>query len=524
MERVCSSIFNDVLGPVMNGPSSSHSAGCARIGIMTRCLYGKDITQADVVFEELGSYPSTYVGQGSNFGFTGGLIGIPAEDPRLKDAVSIAKEQGRKIAFKKASLGFKHPNQARIDVFAADGHKEFSVMTYSIGGGMFQITELDEFQVVIDGSNRQVFICCETSEGITLAEVALERIGAAWSTQRVKNRTLYTVPLTRTQNCDSILALRGQPGISSVRIAEVIMPVARKAVKDVPFNATETMTYAAGNGKSLWELAVEYECGIGYVTPEQVQNLAQHTLDVMRAAVIPPEESVKKMEFLPCRCREMETQYQKIHFPDVGVLGRVMLAAVGVMENSCTHRIVAAAPTAGSSGVVPAAVVTLGDQMGLPDEEIRKGLLAAGLVGAFIANQATFGGEVGACQAENGSASAMAAAGVVQLLNGTVEQSFQAASLAMQNMLGLICDPVAGLTEIPCIGRNVSSATNAIMSAYMVLCGFNPVIPLDETIITMGRVGEQLPEELRCTCRGGLCVSPTGCKITQEVEATRPKL
>lgn len=397
-------------------------------------------------------------------------------------------------------------------------------MTYSIGGGMFQITELDEFQVVIDGSSRQAFICCETSEGIALAEAALERIGAARSTQRVKNRTLYTVPLTRTQNCDSILALRGQPGISFVRIAEVIMPVARKAVKDVPFNATETMTYAAGSGKSLWELAVEYECGIGYVTPEQVQNLAQHTLDVMRAAVIPPEESVKKMEFLPCRCREMETQYQKIHFPDVGVLGRVMLAAVGVMENSCTHRIVAAAPTAGSSGVVPAAVVTLGDQMGLPDEEIRKGLLAAGLVGAFIANQATFGGEVGACQAENGSASAMAAAGVVQLLNGTVEQSFQAASLAMQNMLGLICDPVAGLTEIPCIGRNVSSATNAIMSAYMVLCGFNPVIPLDETIITMGRVGEQLPEELRCTCRGGLCVSPTGCKITQEVEATRPKL
>ena len=169
MERVYSSIFNDVLGPVMNGPSSSHSAGCARIGFMTRCLYGKDITQADVVFEELGSYPSTYVGQGSNFGFTGGLVGIPAEDPRLKDAVSVAKEQGRKIVFKKAPLGFKHPNQARIDVFAADGHKEFSVMTYSIGGGMFQITELDEFQVAIDGSSRQVFICCETSYGIPKA-------------------------------------------------------------------------------------------------------------------------------------------------------------------------------------------------------------------------------------------------------------------------------------------------------------------------------------------------------------------
>ena len=162
--------------------------------------------------------------------------------------------------------------------------------------------------------------------------------------------------------------------------------------------------------------------------------------------------------------------------------------------------------------------------MGLSDGEICKGLLAAGLVGAFIANQATFGGEVGACQAENGSASAMAAAGIVQLMHGTAEQGFNAASLAMQNMLGLICDPVAGLTEIPCIGRNVSAAANAIMSAYMVLCGFDPVIPLDETIVTMGKVGEQLPDELKCTCRGGLCASPTGCRLGEMAEANRPKL
>lgn len=523
MERRYSSIFNDVLGPVMNGPSSSHSAGCARIGLMTRCLYGGEIKQTDVVFEERGSYPSTYIGQGSNFGFTGGLMGITPDNPKLKDAVEIARTQGVEVHFKKAPLGNKHPNQARIDVFGPEGTTALSVMTYSIGGGMFQITEMDGFEVMIDGNCRQGFVCCETPEAQPATEAALTHMAVHWKMQRRDDKTLYTVPLDLKQSCEALIALRKQPGIAFVRIAEAILPVPRKAAEHVPFNAAETLAMAEKTGKGLWELAEAYECGVGFVTLEDVQTLAQRTLEVMRAATIPPKD-VEKMEILSCRCRDMKKRYGTQALPDIGVLGAVMMAAVGVMENSCTHRIVAAAPTAGASGVVPAAVVTLGDQMGLPDEEIRKALLAAGLTGAFIGNQATFGGEVGACQAENGSASAMAAAGVVQLLHGTVEQGFQAASLALQNMLGLICDPVAGLTEIPCIGRNVSAAANAVMSACMVMCGFDPVIPLDETIAAMGQVGAQLPEELRCTCRGGLCVSPTGCRIGQQVDAARPKL
>ena len=138
-----------------------------------------------------------------------------------------------------------------------------------------------------------------------------------------------------------------------------------------------------------------------------------------------------------------------------------------------------------------------------------KGLLASGLAGAFIANQASFGAEVAACQAENGSASAMAAAGIVQLLGGNVEQGFKAASLALQNMLGLVCDPVGGLTEIPCISRNIIAMSNAVQSANMVMLGFDPVIPLDETILSMYEVGQMLPAELRCTCKGGLCNTET---------------
>lgn len=119
---------------------------------------------------------------------------------------------------------------------------------------------------------------------------------------------------------------------------------------------------------------------------------------------------------------------------------------------------------------------------------------------------------------ENAPASAMAAAGVVQLLGGNVKQGFMAASLALQNMLGLVCDPVGGLTEIPCISRNINAMSNAVHSANMVMMGFDPVIPLDETILSMYEVGQMLPSELRCTCKGGLCNTKTAKCIVKNLK------
>lgn len=156
------------------------------------------------------------------------------------------------------------------------------------------------------------------------------------------------------------------------------------------------------------------------------------------------------------------------------------------------------------------------------DREIRR----ADDCGRCDGNRSTYVGSDETCGNEStGSgydeeirvlASAMAAAAVVEMLGGTVEQGFRAASLALQNMLGLICDPVGGLTEIPCISRNVAAVSNAITSANMVLLGFDPMIPLDETIQSMYEVGQMLPEELRCTCNGGLCTTPTGMCLGQK--------
>jgi L-serine dehydratase len=163
----------------------------------------------------------------------------------------------------------------------------------------------------------------------------------------------------------------------------------------------------------------------------------------------------------------------------------------------------------------------MAEKMGLGEEHMAKALLASGLIGVFIATRWTFAAEVGGCQAEGGSAACMAAAALVTLADGTLAQSVAAASMALQSMIGLICDPVASRVEVPCLGKNVMAASNALSCANMALAGYDPVIPLDEVIETARRVGDQLPRELRCTALGGLSITPTSKAIEQKLAARR---
>ncbi len=515
------SIFNDILGPIMAGPSSSHSAGCARIGRQVRLLWGKDIKKAVVVYDSHGSYPSTCVGQGSNFGFTGGLLGLGNDDPRMKDSEAMARAMGADITFRVEPLSARHPNEARIDVYDEDGRIGLSALTLSTGGGMFEIVELDGFPVYINGSREMILAICASSEAAVAAREKLTT--CAKNIETVKNEKGIVLLCASGLSCTMEEAegqLVGLHGIGTIRKAPVVLPVPMKSGAMAPFEtASEMIAYAAQSGKALWELAIDYECALGDITPDGVVALGQRTLEVMRAAAQAPDPANTPMYgFLPYQSRTMMEKVKDIPTVDCGWLNKAMFYALSVMENSCAHNIVSAAPTAGSSGVVPAAVVAVGEEMGLSDETIVHGLLAAGLAGACIANRATFGAEVAGCQAENGAASAMAACGIIQLLGGTVRQGMDAASLALQNLLGLICDPIGGLTEIPCISRNVTAMSNAVLSANMTMLGFDQVIPFDETVETMLRVGRQLPAALRCTCGGGLCLTPTACQIVKNLK------
>ena len=184
--------------------------------------------------------------------------------------------------------------------------------------------------------------------------------------------------------------------------------------------------------------------------------------------------------------------------------------------NACMRRIVAA-PTAGASGVLPAVLLPLRERDGLSDEVMTQALYVAAGFGQVIASRASISGAEGGCQAEVGSASGMAAAALVHLMGGTPEQMAHACAMALSNILGLVCDPVAGLVEVPCVKRNVMGAVNALSCAEMALCGVKNAIPCDEVIDAMRSVGDALPASLRETGAGGLAATPTGRRIAEQI-------
>jgi L-serine dehydratase len=189
---------------------------------------------------------------------------------------------------------------------------------------------------------------------------------------------------------------------------------------------------------------------------------------------------------------------------------RMVAAALAVSEvNACMGRVVAA-PTAGSCGVLPAAILTVADARNVDEDAIGRAFFTAGGIGLVIEKLASLSGAEGGCQAEVGSGSAMAAGALVELMGGTPAQVDHAVAFALANVLGLICDPVGGLVEVPCIQRNVMGAVNAAACAEMALAGMESVFGADAVIETMGRVGRRLPEEFRETARGGLAVVPRG--------------
>ena len=198
-------------------------------------------------------------------------------------------------------------------------------------------------------------------------------------------------------------------------------------------------------------------------------------------------------------------------------MDEVIVQAISMAEsNACMRRIVAA-PTAGSCGVVPAVLLPLCEREHYTQHELLEALYVASGIGAVIASRASISGAAGGCQAEIGTASAMAAGALVSLRGGTNEQIGHAVAMALKNLMGLVCDPVAGLVEVPCVKRNVIGAVNAISAADMALAGIESRIPVDEVIDAMGEVGRRMPVEFRETALGGLAATPTGKAVKERM-------
>ena len=278
------------------------------------------------------------------------------------------------------------------------------------------------------------------------------------------------------------------------------------------FGSVEALLSAAAD-KPLWQAVLEDDCRDRDANPDASLARMGKLWQAMKQSVLDYDPTRRSS------CGLSGGEGAKMAALDRPICGpflqEVISTALKLGEhNACMGRIVAA-PTAGACGVLPAVLIPLQRKDRLSDEDMVKCLYAAAGFGQVIATRASISGAEGGCQAEVGSASGMAAAALVHARGGTQQQMAAACAMALQNVLGLVCDPVAGLVEVPCVKRNVMGAVNAMSCADMALAGLNGGIPCDEVIDAMGAVGRAMPSSLRETGEGGLAATPTGRKIAE---------
>lgn len=266
---------------------------------------------------------------------------------------------------------------------------------------------------------------------------------------------------------------------------------------------------------SISEVMKRREMELGSISEEEIMTKLIRAWEIMQNAATDPIKKPRKSigGLLGGEAKKMNTLREMGKNLCGPMLSRALTYAMAVLEVNATMGLIVAAPTAGSSGVLPGVLLSYKEVMNIPDDVIYKGLLNASAIGYLLMRNASVSGAEAGCQAEVGAASAMAASAVVEMNGGTPKMCLAAASMALSNLLGLACDPIAGLVESPCQTRNSIGTANALTAAEMVLAGVTLPVPFDEMADAMYRVGKSLPFELRETALGGCAGTPTGYSL-----------
>ncbi len=300
--------------------------------------------------------------------------------------------------------------------------------------------------------------------------------------------------------------------------------MAKKAEKFIFRTGEELLKLCKKHKMPIWEVMLNYEMATSGKKKVSILNMLEERLEVMTKGI---DEAIKKPEMSPSGMAGKSTpllakalkNFDKIHGDMLlsRTALRAMLGAIATGENNARMGVILAFPTAGAAGVLPGAMIAARDKLGLDNEELVQMMLTASAIGLIIANTATLSGAAGGCQAEIGSASAMAAAALIEVRDGKPEMAMHAAALALKNMIGLVCDPIGGLVEVPCIKRNGTAVTHAIAAADMAYLGVESFVSFDEVVQAMREVGELMSPKFRETALGGLATTPTGLKVAKKM-------
>lgn len=281
-------------------------------------------------------------------------------------------------------------------------------------------------------------------------------------------------------------------------------------------NAIELLELCQKENLPISEVMIRRETDHTEMNRHAIEKKMYTALSIMKDSVHKPITSPAKSigGLIGGEAAQLKKHYEKGRSICGSVLGKAIMYSMAVLEVNASMGLIVAAPTAGSSGIVPGLLLALQEEHQKSDPEMIQALFTASAIGYLAMRNATVAGAVGGCQAEVGVASAMAAAAAVELMGGTPDQSLDAASTALSNLLGLVCDPIAGLVESPCQSRNCIGTANALTCAEIALAGIKQMIPFDEMLETMYHVGRGLPSELRETALGGCAATKTACEFT----------
>lgn len=534
--------LRDIIGPIMVGPSSSHTAGALRIAYLCRKLLAAEPVEAR--FKLYGSFSHTHAGHGTDRALVAGILGMEADDLRIRDSFDYAEQAGLTVSFEPVpDVPTPHPNTVDILVRDASGAKT-SVRGESIGGGVAQITRINGVDVQLTGEYHSIVVRQRDAKGV-LAHIAsvINACDINIATTRLFRERKGQVAYTIMQTDDGIPqgvsdALLLHPDIFDVRIVKSdrcsAAPPSHADASSVGFGFDLTVERAADlfeqldfpSAKALLDYCEQEKIPLSSaicrrercllategIAIDDTRNYLFQALDVMRASAKEPIEHPRTSigGLLGGESKALDSLGET--GPLAPLTARAVMYAMAVLETNASMGRIVAAPTAGASGVLPGVLLACQDIHGFTDDQLERALANAAAIGYLITRNANVSGAEGGCQAEVGSASAMAASAVTELFGGTPRQCLNAAGNALMGLMGLVCDPVGGLVEVPCQKRNATGAANALVSAQLALAGIPTFGTFDETVEAMRRVGASLPFELRESALGGIAATPSALR------------
>lgn len=471
------SIFNDIIGPLMRGPSSSHTAASWRIARFCIFALNEPLAKAVVEFDKDGSWATNYEEQGTVMGINGGLLELDITDPIMKNTKFELKNKGIDVKYLISSFENDHPNSILITLYGKH-ENQIKVLAASLGGGAFEIQKINDLKISFKGDSFALL-------------------------SKQDETYWFSTSLTK-------------PSTSAAEIIiPPILPIIPISTPPKHFDGVEDCINHCKDGNiTLGDAGLDYEESISGIPVIDLQSKMQDLIDLIHHSIdIGLKGTSYDDRILPAQAPLIRKAEKNGSIAGNSIINRIIENVTAIMDSKSAMEVFVANPTAGSSGTIGGVLRAFSEEMETSEADLIKAYFAAGICGIYFAKGPGFSAEEHGCQVECGAASAMAAAGLVQLMGGNTDQAFGAASMALQNMLGLICDPVADRVEVPCLGKNVSAAVNAYSSAIMIMSGFDKVIPYQEVIDSVINVSKQMPSCVKCTGLGGLSITETSRKL-----------